>query len=147
LSTLQLEVYSDEPWLSIHLDREGKCVLSEWKGFSNSIEFRAGNLKVLEAIRHTTAASLFIDNRRLEGVTPTDQLWIRDTYIPLVAAAGLRRIALVQANHGLAKIATEEMLSEAKIATEEILSRAGKVTVITRTFDSVGEALKWAVAD
>jgi hypothetical protein len=56
--------------ISIHLDREYRCVLSEWIGFANSLEFRAGNMKVLDAIRDTHAFAMVVDNRRSEGVTP-----------------------------------------------------------------------------
>lgn len=136
MSTSRLaEVYADEPYQTIHLDREHNYVLSEWKGFANSLEFRAGNAKVLDAIRDTHATSLVIDNRRLEGVTPADQMWIRDTFVQLLETAGLRRLALVVAYHGLAKI-----------ATEDIRSQTTKSAIETRTFGTVAEAIDWVAA-
>lgn len=138
MSTSRLdEVYADEPYLSIHLDREYKCVLSEWIGFSNSVEFRAGSMKVLEAIRDTHAVSMVIDNRRSEGVTPLDQLWIRDTFAPLMEAAGLRRIAIVVAKRGLARIATEDIRSQT----------AARSDVATRMFGTVSEATEWVLGN
>jgi len=46
-------------------------------------------VRILDAIRAINAASLISDNRRLEGVTAQDQLWIRDTWTSLAVASGL----------------------------------------------------------
>jgi hypothetical protein len=125
-------VFPDEPWLAIQADRKSGCVYAEWKGFANSAEFRASTMKILDAIRSTGAASLISDNRRLEGVANQDQLWIRDTWVPLATAAGLKRIALVLAHHGLGKI-----------ASEEILNQIGPGIFTTRSFTTVSEAMEW----
>jgi hypothetical protein len=126
------EVYLDEPWLSIIWDAELNCVYAKFKAFANSSEFRAGTLKILEAIGERHAASLISDNRKLEGVANEDQLWLRDTWVPLAVAAGIKRIAVVLAPYGLGKI-----------ATEETISRIGKTKFAMRTFESLTEATKW----
>lgn len=105
---------------------------AEWKGFANSAEFRASTMRILDAIRSSGAASLISDNRRLEGVANQDQLWIRDTWVPLATSAGLKRIAVILARHGLGKI-----------ASEQILSRIGPGVFATRTFTTVSEAMEW----
>lgn len=129
------EVYLDEPYLSIFCDREHKSVLSVWKGFSNTSEFRAGSLKVMQAIRETHAASLVIDNRKSEGITPADQLWVRDSLVGMMEVAGLRRLAVVVAQHGLAKIATDDLRGQ-----------TAKSVIVTRAFGTETEALDWATA-
>jgi hypothetical protein len=90
-------------------------------------------MRILEAIRATGAVSLVSDNRRLEGVTDQDQLWIRDTWTSLAVGAGLTRIAVVVAQRGLGKI-----------ASEQILSQVGMKAFSTRTFTTVSEAMEWA---
>jgi hypothetical protein len=125
-------VFAEEPWLSIQSDHAQHVVYAEWKGFANSAEFRAGSTKILDAIRDAFAASLISDNRRLEGVTDQDQLWVRDTWTPLAVASGLKRIAAVVAHHGLGKI-----------ATQQILSQVGMAAFATRTFTTVSEAMEW----
>lgn|SRR5487761_143525 len=138
LSTSRLdELYADETYLSIHLDRESKCVLSEWRGFANSLEFRAGSMKVLQAVLDTHAVSIVIDNRRSEGVTPLDQLWIRDSFAPLMEAAGLKRMGLVVATHGLAKIATEDIRHQTATSS----------AIATRVFGTVSDATDWVLGD
>ena len=90
-------------------------------------------MRILDAIRASGAASLVSDNRRLEGVANQDQLWIRDTWVPQAAASGLKRIAVVVAQRGLGKIATEEILSQ---LTPGVFA--------TRSFSTVSEAMEWA---
>ena len=89
-------------------------------------------MRILEAIKATNAASLISDNRRLEGIADQDQLWIRDTWTPLAVAAGLKRIAVVVAQRGLGKI-----------ATQQVLSQVGMAQFATRTFTTVSEAMEW----
>jgi hypothetical protein len=122
----------DDPWLSIEWDAANGCVYSEWRGFANSNEFRASLLKIIDALRVHNSGLLVSDNRRLEGVAETDQLWIRDTWTPLAVAAGLRRIAAVVPQRGLGKI-----------ATQEVLGQVGMKVFATRTFTTVSEATEW----
>jgi hypothetical protein len=128
----QGDSFEDKPWLSVQSDRYSSCVYAEWKGFATSAEFRAGTLRILDAIRAIQATSLVSDNRRLEGVTAPDQLWIRDSWTPLAVASGLARIAVVVPQRGLGKI-----------ATEQILSQVGMKAFTTRTFTTVSEAMEW----
>lgn len=130
------DVYFAEPWLTIRWDGEHNCVHSEWRGFANSVEFREGTMRTLEAIQDRHAALLLSDTRRLEVVANEDQLWMRDTWVPLAVASGLKRIALVIAQHGLGNF-----------AVQEIVSQVGHAAFVMRTFDSVTEALKWIAAD
>jgi hypothetical protein len=125
-------VFSNEPWLSIAWDPDHRCVYAEWKGFANSVEFRASTMRILDAIKERNASSLISDNRRLEGVADQDQLWIRDSWVPVAVAAGITRIAVVLARRGLGKI-----------ASEEILSQIGGAPFATRTFTTVSEATEW----
>ena len=125
-------VFGDEPWLSVQWDQRHQCVYAEWRGFANSAEFRASLMRIIEAIKERRTGLLVSDNRRLEGVIDQDQLWLRDTWTALAVAAGLKRIAVVVAHHGLGKI-----------ATEEILGQIGMQQFATRTFTTVSEAAEW----
>lgn len=127
------DVHSDEPWLMIRWDREHGCVYAEFKGFCTSPEFRASTTKILDAIRARGAASLVSDNRRLEGVVDKDQQWLFETWVPMAVAAGLERIAVVVAHHGLGKT-----------ASENIITRFGKTEFVLRTFSSAADAMEWA---
>lgn len=126
------DVHLNEPWLSIHWDRAGHYILADFKGYCNSDEFRAGTLQILTAIRARGASALISDNRGLEGVLTRDQLWLRDTWMPEAVAAGIRRIAVVLAHHGLGKV-----------ASTDIISKFGETEFVTRTFESLPEAIAW----
>jgi hypothetical protein len=126
------DVYSDEPWLSITWDRDHRCIYAEFKGFCTSEEFRASTTRILNAIHERGATSLVSDNRRLEGVIEEDQLWLRDTWVPMAVTVGLERIGVVVAHHGLGKS-----------ASESIITRFGKTGFETRTFGSVADAMEW----
>jgi len=128
----QGDAFEDKPWLSVQSDRNSNCIYAEWKGFATSVEFRAGTMRILDAIRAINAASLISDNRRLEGVTAQDQLWIRDTWTSLAVASGLARIAVVVPKRGLGKL-----------ASEQVLSQVGMKAFSTRTFTTVSEAMEW----
>jgi hypothetical protein len=125
-------VHSDEPWLTIRWDSQNSCVYAEFKGFATGAEFRASTTKILDAIRERNAGSLVSDNRRLEGVADEDQLWLRDTWVPMAVAVGLKRIGVVVAHHG-----------QGKTASENIITRFGKTEFVTRTFASAADALEW----
>ena len=92
----------------------------------------SGCQTIIAAIKDRKAVSLISDNRRLEGVTGEDQLWLRDTWFPLAVATGLTRIATVLSPRGLGRI-----------ASEEIIRTAGTDKPIIRTFDSMPKAIVW----
>jgi hypothetical protein len=126
--------YLDKPWLTIRWDADNRCVRAEFKAFANSSEFRAGCQMILAAIRDRKAETLISDNRRLEGVTNEDQLWLRDTWFPLAVATSLTRIATVLAPRGLGRIASEDII------------RRSDGQLVIRTFDSMPDALRWVAA-
>ena len=130
------DIYVDEPWLSVRWDDDHRCVHLEWKGFANSAEFRAGVMRALDAIRDKHATSMVSDTRRLEVIANEDQLWIRDTWVPLAVTAGLKRSAVVMAPKGLGKL-----------TVEEVLRQVGDRAFVTRTFDSLAEAMSWVGGD
>jgi hypothetical protein len=127
------DVYSDEPWLSIRWDNEHKWVHSEWRAFANSVEFRAGLMKGLQAIQEKHATRYLTDSRKVKVVVREDQQWVNETWILLAAAAGLKRLAVVVADTGLGKMTVEEIVN----------LNDNERGVLSRTFTSITEAMKW----
>ena len=128
----QDDVYVDEPWLLMRWDAENNCVHSVWKGFANSAEFRAALMKGLQAVRDRHATGYVSDTRMIKVIVHEDQKWANETVIPAMAAAGLRRMAMVIANSGLGKI-----------TVEEIVKMVDNKPLLMRTFTAVTPALKW----
>jgi hypothetical protein len=126
-------VYVDKPWLHMWWDSEHECLRSQWKAFANSAELRAGLMKALEAIRERHAVRYVSDTRKVKVIVHEDQKWINDTWVPLAAAAGLKRCGVVTADIGLGKMTVEEVI--AKVADRGFL---------LHRFASVDAAMKWA---
>jgi hypothetical protein len=125
------DVYADEPWLTIWWDRAHNCVHGEWKAFATSVEFRAGLMKGLEAIRDKRATGYVSDTRKVKVIVHKDQAWVKETWIPLAKAAGLKRVALVTGAGGLGRITVLEIVEHVE---DE---------VFLRSFDTLAEAFSW----
>ena len=133
--TPKADIYVDEPWLYMRWDKVHNCVLSEWKGFANSVEFRAALTKGLQAVRERHATGYVSDTRKIKVIVHEDQLWANETLIPLMVASGLKRLAMVTAEAGLGKV-----------TVEEIVRMVDNKGLLMRTFDSVPEAMRWVRA-
>jgi hypothetical protein len=126
------DVYVDEPYLSIRWDGLHKHVLSEWKGFANSEELRAGLLKGIQAIADNRAVAYVSDARKLRVIVHEDQRWIQEKWMPLALQAGLKRLAFVTADTGLGKLTIEDVV--------QLVDHHG---LESRTFSSVAAARHW----
>jgi hypothetical protein len=126
------DVYVDEPWLHMHWDRSHNCVISVWKGFANSAEFRAALGKGLQAIRERHAVAYVSDTRKIKVIVHEDQEWANETLIPQMAAAGLKRLAMITADAGLGKV-----------TVEEIVKLVDNKPLLMRSFDSMPAAMRW----
>jgi hypothetical protein len=127
-------VYMDESWLLMRWDPEHRCVFAEWKAFATSREFQDALMKALAVCRIKSAISFVNDTRKLELVSDEDQRWIRYTWAPLAIEAGLKRIAIVMAQHGLGKMAINGMFKGRRNTGAQLDSRI---------CDSVQDALDW----
>lgn len=126
------DVYVDEPWVYMRWDRVHKCVHSEWRGFANSAEFRATLMKGLQAVRERHATGYVSDTRKIRVIVHEDQKWANETAIPLMAAAGLKRLAMVTSEAGLGKMTVEEIV--------DMVANRG---LLMHKFDSLPAALSW----
>jgi hypothetical protein len=122
----------DEPYLTIRWDGAHSHVLSEWKGFANSAELRAGLLKGIQAISDNHAMAYVSDARKLKVIVHEDQRWVQEKWLPLAIQAGLRRLAFVTAGTGLGKATIED--------TVVLVDNHG---LESRTFSSVEAARHW----
>ncbi len=126
-------VYVDEPWLLMRWDAGHKAVHSEWRAFANSAELRAGLLRGVDAIRDHRAVAYLTDTRKVKVIVEADQAWINQTWLPLAIDAGLKRVAVVTAAHGLGKLTVEDVVE----------STDDQGVLQTRIFDSIGAAWEW----
>ena len=127
------EIYLDEPYLTIRWRPVPKILYAEWKGFVTSAQFRAALMTGVRAIREKHVTGYVSDARQAKILGPEDEQWARDVWLPEVIAAGLKRMAVVTAPTGMAKVMYED-------AAEDMDSQAFAM----RTFDSIPAATVWA---
>lgn len=125
-------IYVDEPWVLMRWDGVHHIVHSEWKAFANSSELRGALLRGIDAIRDQKARGYLTDTRKVKVIVRSDQEWIKQTWFPLAIAAGLKRIAVVTATHGLGKV-----------TVEEVVGLADDQGLISKTFGSVEAGRRW----
>lgn len=113
-------------------DEFHQVVHSEWRAFANTTELRAGLLRGIDAISDHHAVGYLADTRKVKVVVQPDQAWIKQTWLPLAVAAGLKRIAVVTATHGLGKL-----------TVEEVVGLTDDQGLLTRTFESPEAAWQW----
>src|SRR6202163_2968152 len=128
------ELYLDEPYLSIRWRSIPQILYAEWKGFATSAEFRAALLTGVRAIRERHVVGYVSDARKAKVVLPEDEKWSREVWLPQAVAAGLKRMAIVTAPTGLAKLA----YSDAAAAMDSH-------GLSMRIFSSVPSATTWAL--
>lgn len=133
LNAMDDEIYLDEPYLTIRWRPVPKILYAEWKGFATSAQFRAALLTGVRAIQEKHVTAYVSDARQAKIVTPADEQWAREVWLPQVMAAGLKRMAIVTAPTGLAKAAYDD-------AVTDMDSQAFAM----RTFDSIPAATVWA---
>ena len=127
------EIYLDEPYLSIRWRPVPKILFAEWKGFATSEQFRAALLTGVRAIRERHVVGYVSDARKAKTLVPADEQWARDVWLPQAMAAGLKRMAVVTAPTGLAKVRYQD-------AATDMESQAFSM----RLFDSLPAATVWA---
>ena len=127
------EIFLDEPYLSIRWRAVPKILYAEWKGYATSVEFRAALLTGVRAIRDRHVVGYVSDARKAKMVLPDDEKWGREVWLPQAVAAGLKRMAIVTAAAGLAKLAFDDAATD--------MDSHG---LSMRTFNSVQAATVWA---
>jgi hypothetical protein len=98
------EIFLDEPSLSIRWRAVPKILYAELKGFATCAEFRAALLTGVRAIKERHVVGYVSDARKAKVVVPEDEKWGREVWLPEAVAAGLKRMAVVTAASGLAKV-------------------------------------------
>ena len=83
----------------------------EWQGWANPAEFRAANDALIHVISTYGSSRILGDSRRIKVIQKSDQEWVNDDWFPRILAAGLRRMALVIPQSGLAKMNIDDMVS------------------------------------
>lgn len=123
----------EKPYLQIHVAEQPGLIRTVWFGFALSEEVREGMLEALRHVRENNVTRWLADYRQRRIITPEDQQWIADTFLPQLATAGLRRLAIVESENVFGRLSVTGPLSR---ASDHINWEIGY-------FDSPDEALRW----
>lgn len=104
----------------------------EWQGWANPSEFVAANDAVITALKQHRGTKSLGDCRYLKVIKQSDQDWINQEWFPNAIAAGLKRMALVVAQSGLAQM-----------IVEDIVSRVPGTKLDVAYFATIKEATSW----
>jgi SpoIIAA-like len=91
----------DPTWMAVH---------TEWHGYADPTEFADVLEAGLLAIREHRCSNGLVDGRNQKVIPQPVQDWIDQDWFPRALAAGLRRLALVIPNSGLARMNIEDVL-------------------------------------
>lgn len=97
---------------AVSFDAETPCIVMHWRGYATKAQFRAGNERVLEAIRTHRSDRLLGDIVDFVLIGAEDQRWLNDNWIPRAIEAGLRRVALVQPSFYFNRVAVESVMEK-----------------------------------
>lgn len=79
----------------VGFDASARAVVMHWRGYGSSEGFRRANERVLAALAAAGAERILGEIEGLSRISPADQQWLSEDWIPRAVRAGLKRVALV----------------------------------------------------
>lgn len=126
------KIYVDAPHLTVRWSDVTRCVVIEWKAWTDSAAFRAAYDTVLDAIRENRGSRLLIDLRKARVLAEDDQKWIVEDWGPRSVQAGVRRRAIVAPERALPRMISDSVQRRVPVGLLEV-----------RAFGSIEEATDW----
>jgi hypothetical protein len=125
--------YFETPYVTISWDKSICCVVFTWKKYVDGPEYREAMDAGLQLFQMKKCKLLLTDSRKRGVVTQADQDWTINDWLPRLAAAGIKKTAIVMPE----KMTT--YLSISRITTKNDPNRLGE----TLYFDTIEEARAW----
>lgn len=129
-----------EAYGAVYLAPEVPCIIIQWTGFANSEQLRylmnaAQASYIDEAKRQPGALGWIADSRGLGAVRSADQEWLHTEWNPSAYQAGVRYIAIVEAETVFGKISAQQYVTN--------VTRSEAYTFHTRTLPTLEAAKQW----
>ena len=129
-----------ESYGAVYLAPEVPCIIIQWTGFANSGQLRylmnqAQASYIAEAKRQPGAVGWIADSRGLGAVKPADQEWLHTEWNPRTYEAGVRYIAIVEAETVFGKISAQQYVTN--------VTRSEGYTFHTRYLPTLAAAKQW----
>jgi hypothetical protein len=125
--------YFETPYVTIGWDESICCVVFTWKKYADGPEYREAMDAGLQLLQMKKCKLLLTDSRKRGVVTQADQDWTINDWLPRLAAAGIKKTAIVMPER------MTTYLSISRITTKNDPHRLGE----TIFFDTIEEAKAW----
>ncbi len=109
-----------------------QAIVSIWKGYSTSTDFREKTQLQLELLIAKKAKNMLVDLKDMILIGKDDQDWMDKSYIPAAIEEGLRNVAVVQPDYYFNKV-----------AVESIIYKINKEPLSVNYFSTFDEAKDW----
>lgn len=117
---------------SIYFDSDLKAVVSIWKGYATSTQFREKTEELLAVMVANQAKKFLVDLKEMILIGKDDQDWMDKSYFPKAIEEGLKAVAVIQPAYYFNKVAVDSIIF--KINQKEL-----KVNY----FNTIEEAKEW----
>ncbi|MFO0575818.1 MAG: hypothetical protein U1A78_17615 [Polyangia bacterium] len=124
-------VYKDH-WLTLRWDESLQAAWAQGSAYAEGAELRPGYDAILALCRSKQNRRYIGDARDLAPISPSDQRWINEEFMPKLIAAGVRFMAVVIPR-----------ASVARLSVRQVLSRVHDVSFVTAYFDDLEAARDW----
>ena len=94
----------------MEVDEEMSIIVTEWKNYLPSAEYRASLLQVHELVKRYGLRFWLSDSRKMGAILRDDEQWSVAEFTPLLMQAGLRRIAVISSADYFNRTSTERMV-------------------------------------
>jgi hypothetical protein len=126
------QTYFQTPYLVLQYNDQEKYTAASWQHFPLSDEFRAGMDQIIRVMEEKKIGKVLTDTRKMGAISPDDQDWSINDWLPRAFAAGYRRIAIV---------ISEDIFNQ--MSVEDIMSRVEGVDFVTKYFPSLEAGRQW----
>jgi hypothetical protein len=108
---MTIDTLHDGPDASIDVYPVQRLVRFTWKRAVSGPEYRALLMRLLDVVKDHQLKLWLSDGRKAGPILYEDQVWTMNDFTPMVLAAGLERIAIVNSKDGLNLLAVDRMVN------------------------------------
>lgn len=125
-----LQLLHESLVLSLAFDTEEGWLYANWQKVQNPGDVQTGCATILQGVRQTRSHCILNDNRQVYAFWAEAAEWVGRTYLPQLAAAGVRRLAWINAHSIYGRFSINQALAYVEQPH-------------TRLFDDYDEAAAW----
>ncbi|HEX2572015.1 MAG TPA: hypothetical protein VH877_20900 [Polyangia bacterium] len=125
-------IHYDKSFVTLHWDETCQAVWAEWKGYAEGDDFRGALDTGLHLLRTKGSSRWLADTRLMGPIRQIDQAWTNEDWLPRMAAAGTRWMALVLPQSSIARL-----------SIKQILNRINGIDMVITNFPDLESARAW----